>query len=256
MSLRDEEPIRRRRLPHFPILNGIWKPLFHVGFLVKLFLGAAFGMLVFFVMSFWLLLAWLAVLMFFAMQSFEATLGGDDRLDEWEEIDLHGGFFHLIWAAWMFMLSSLPGGFLLAATGAFHDPEGPVVSLVLLGSIVLFFPIFLLSGFLNEMSFFPFSPAIVRSLIARRFSWIVFYLVTVLGCFGTSHAVALLNLQLQELDDSAILAARLITGSVMSLLSVLWIFFYFRLLGRLAWILEDWSRTEDAEEEDDWDDDW
>ncbi|MDO4586997.1 MAG: hypothetical protein Q4C95_06820 [Planctomycetia bacterium] len=204
-------------------------------------------------------LGFIAILMFYAIYIFEASASGDNTLTQYPSFDILDSVVHMIWFLYVIFMAIFPGVllrkiiFLLLglhlteSVSAASDLAPFVVTtpiyislFCLAGSFFLFLPIFILSGMLNNSPFNLYSPEILQSLRNQKKLWGTFYLFSLIfliviyaflfvsfwQLFSVSKALESKRLFL--LGFNGIIGA-VTTGAV---------FFYFRLIGRLAFVLK------------------
>ncbi|MGD9127104.1 MAG: hypothetical protein PVH19_06965, partial [Planctomycetia bacterium] len=172
------------------------------------------------------------------------SAAGNRIIESWP--NKAGGGFNL--AGMFYVLAAL---FFGAVIGLVISILLPDVSWVIIQLLVIFctFPFFLVSCLENDSLMFPVSTITVRSVFARFSTWLAFYIEAVILAGIAVGATALIvhfaGLQLKALS----FACAIILGPLFTVL----LFIYFRLLGRLVWVCDEWLRSlepEDEEEED------
>ncbi len=161
----------------------------------------------------------------------EDTSDGLDKIENWPESmfsNLRASYFTLN----AVVMSALPGVAVSSIFISGGEPRGWVATPA---SVLLLFPIVLLSMLAQNSPMIPIDRMVWRSLKTSRASWIFFYIesLVVLGLAGAAGFVA------WQRDGIWILAA----AAVVIVAALL---IYFRLLGRLGWI----SAMQDVEEEE------
>jgi len=120
------------------------------------------------------------------------------------------------------------------------------------GCFVVLFPVVLLSMLEAGSCLMPISPAVFQAMRRSRRTWLVFYIESFVFAFGLLGYLVLLGFLLPLLADYCkveitipliLLAVALGVGPAILLEMI-----YFRLIGRLAWVCDEDSRRELAEE--------
>ena len=173
-----------------------------------------------------------------SLMIFEISADGGDSVDELPEFEL----FNWIGEAFIFVgLPLLISGVPLCILAHFYLPGFAILGTIL--GISLFFPVVLLSVMMNESPLEPLSFKVLWTIPRRFFSWAGFYVQTLpILCImvAITYGVWL---------HSAILVGVLVAPWI------LFVFFYFRLLGRLGWCIVETLRGATENDDDDDDDD-
>lgn len=108
------------------------------------------------------------------------------------------------------------------------------------------FPFFLVSVLEAGSPVAPISVNIIRSLFARFSTWVAFYIESaVIWAIGLGITFLLVQLVGDKPKVFSITCA-LVLGPLFTFL----LFIYFRLMGRLVWVCDDWFRSLEPDEED------
>ncbi|MDO4586648.1 MAG: hypothetical protein Q4C95_05040 [Planctomycetia bacterium] len=165
---------------------------------------------------------------------FEATANGDDQLEEGPEFSFIGGFGQFAWFGIIILLSGLPWYFLFSPLG-FGDFS------FLIGVIFLF-PVFFLSCMETDSLFALLSKNVYRSFKKIKGFWIKFYFFSVILVAFSLFAATVLLLAVAKNTDSFwfVLFASVFATFLFSITPM----FYLRVLGRLAWIIQEMEPDE------------
>ena len=180
----------------------------------------------------------------FALHLYDVTCGGMDEFEYRGEVAPFDYFINGFWLVFFSFAAILPGcfigNFLYQLLGA------PFVLYVMIRvSHAFFFPIFFLSSVEAGSMFAVFAKNILVSLFRQPFAWFRFYLLTGIlfvlsdGCFIPIAA---------WLAPSE--AGFLVLTTLFVFLFAIQSLFFFRLLGRLAWLIEETARQKRELEEE------
>jgi len=191
----------------------------------------------------------------FAVQFYDSTCGGMDEFEFKGEIVPFDYLLIAIWLLSFAALSTTPG---LVLGNALCQSLGLIADSPVTASLVIYvmirishwllFPIFFLSSMESGSMFAVLAKNTVASLWHLPFAWLRFYLLT-----GMLFILA----------DLCLFAAMWLSSLISFFVWIAFFFFlfalqtlfFFRLLGRLAWLIEEASRQKyEREEEDDEDD--
>jgi DNA-directed RNA polymerase subunit RPC12/RpoP len=254
--------VQRTPLPKYPFLNRILVPFANAGLwgrtiiatllcVAGVFIGtqlpAILGLATLFVVlsapfGVIILILGLTLLANTGYSLFLWTTVGNDlpEKEDWLEYRLLESGSFVVWLVLITILAASPGYLLLSHVAV--SPEwmselsvgSALVSvLLLLGSFILFFPVFFLSSMESGSYFIVLSKETGRSLINHTGVWLRFYIISFL-LFALFCLIILII---------SLLIHRLLIG--ISLLIPVWAFFsllYARFLGRLGWTLEESAR--------------
>ncbi len=277
-SAADVVPFRPRPLPKYPLTDGLFTPLltWRVMLRVLLSTGLACGAILlgnllpglFIVVSLafggTLLMLWATLQTNYCWSVFHFSTDANDDFDEWFEFSLAGslGLFFFIFCYSIlaatpgyFFSSFFPGDLYLEKMTPFGQTVLVANSAVIVRDYFLMrlshwivFPFFFLSCMETDSFFTP--------VAARTFSTFARYT----GIWSRYYGLVALFILLPEFVFVGVftLASRFFDGTLLAVLSFLFGFFgvnfftilYFRLLGRLAWVLEESVRQEESEEEE------
>jgi hypothetical protein len=181
--------------------------------------------------------------MSFAMYLYEFTSSGMDEGEFKGEIVLFDYFVYGLWLFAFSIIAATPGWLfseiLCKSLGFINDSaeSAPWVVLMMRISHWIFFPIFFLSSMESGSMFSPFARNTIVSLYRQPFAWFRFYLLV-----GV----------LFVLSDLCLIVVAILSGSselmffvgivVFFFLFAIQSLFFFRLLGRLAWLIEETDR--------------
>ena len=178
------------------------------------------------------------------------SAAGNDIIESWP--DKTGGAFSFGGIAYTFAAFFYSNGIGLIFAWPLRN-QGLNWFPVLVGICFFAFPFILVSALEVGSPMVPISMNIVRSLFARFMTWVTFYIesaiILAIG-FGTaSFLTSVIG------DNPKTLAITL--GVVLGPLFTFLLFIYFRLLGRLVWVCDEWFRSlepedEEETEEDEW----
>ena len=208
---------------------------------------------------------WACLQTHFCWNMFQASTDANDDIDEGGEFTLVGSFGLLFWMVCGSMLAATPGhlfasclpGEIFTVTpddGLVLHPPVIIRDYILLRlSHVFFFPFFFLSCMEAGSYFSPVSRGTLRTFARYTGVWIRFYVLASLLILSLDIALVGIWYLAVELfiagPNSSILV--IVSGIV---LGFFWINFFsllfFRLLGRLAWVLEENVRQEVDDEEE------
>lgn len=187
------------------------------------------------------------IVLLFAANCFLCILqdsaAGNRIIESWP--DKAGGAFSLVGI--LYVLGALFYCVLIgfAATWSLRN-QGIGWLPVQLGIVFLTFPLFLTSSLEAGSPMLPISLIMIRSLFARFTAWLAFYLETAvlfaIGIVVTLTLVWSIGPKAQPLS----IACGLVLGPLFTFL----LFVYFRLLGRLVWVCDEWVRSLEPEEEE------
>ncbi len=185
----------------------------------------------------------------YAFHIFTETANGADEFVEWPEYSFLGGLGQFLWVGVLIAIAGIPGAILFKFLHL-SSAVGFAFSATLLT------PIFFLSSMQTDALFTFLTKDVARSLKKAAKSWLCFYGVTYAFFFG-SIALAVFDIWLAvnnyvkpnvgekpHLQNVAFVA--LIFSIALSYIPAL----YARILGRLAWIIEDDARKQAEVEED------
>ncbi|MGI5831015.1 MAG: hypothetical protein ACOX6D_00555 [Thermoguttaceae bacterium] len=173
----------------------------------------------------------------FLVQVTEQTSAGDDKINEWPNLGLMsmiGRFGSILFLA---LTAGIPGYFLFSPLGLARF--GWVVS------SLLFFPIFYLSTADTDSFFCLLSKNVLRGMRLAPKAWRNWFLIS----FGLVTVTSFLFICL--LTDGIFRGREITRLAAVTFLSALFVtygvFFYFRILGRLAWILRERLQADSEE---------
>ncbi len=164
---------------------------------------------------------WLAALSAVIMTIVVESSEGNDEIHHWPAAVMSewvGEFFYVLFAC---LVSPLPGWLL----GRYVMQDQPAATLLFVGSLVVSFPIILLSQLDVGSAFGVASPRVIASLVRLPLTWLMFYseiALLVAFCVGATIAVELIL---------PILGYALVPFYIAAILLAA------RILGRLAWKL-------------------
>lgn len=161
---------------------------------------------------------------------FSATAAGDDRIDEWPELNMMGGIGQFLWMILIVFLGGVPGYLLFT----FFDL--PIVGFIF-GAIFLS-PIIFLSCMETDTLFTPVSPNIFNSFFLVSRAWRRFYLISVTLYIFAVCAMTLLLWEIVWVNEENQVSVFAVSFQLALLFSVLPII-YLRYLGRLAWVVQE-----------------
>ena len=169
------------------------------------------------------------------------SAAGNRTIESWP--DKTGGTFSL--TGMLYVLGALIFGSVIGIAIALSLVE--VNGTIILMLVNFFtFPFFLTSSMEADSPLLPISPVMFRSLFARFTTWFVFYLeAAILYTIAIGATVMIVFLIGSKLAVLATTCA-LVLGPLFTFL----LFIYFRLLGRLVWVCDEWLRSLEPEEED------
>ncbi len=185
----------------------------------------------------------------YTLHIFTETASGADKFEDWPEYSFLGGLGQFLWLCALIMIGGIPGAALFSVL---H-----LSSLVgFIFSTAFLTPIFFLSCMQTDTYFTLLTKDVARSLKRVRKSWTCFFGITYAFVFGTI-AVVVLNIWIAVHNyvvpnpgekaniGNAVFAAVFLSLAISYIPAL-----YARILGRLAWIIEDdvRKRTE-AEQE-------
>lgn len=239
--------MREQSSPRFPLVNGFFRPFLYGPFWIFTSCILVFGILSYFLIGRrgfgpglgfgWI--AWIPLLVYYAMEIFQETAAGYDKIHvEWDDFDYHEALHHALWGLYHFAIASVPG--LILATFFYEAfPRDVPFRAVLFPvvSILLIAPHCLLAGLVNDSLWNPFSTPVLRSVFAKPVSWLCFYLLSAIAILS----FLFLSLQIYKFvlaTQQNRFLKRLVFGSMITPPAIFVTFCYTRLLGRLAWIIE------------------
>jgi hypothetical protein len=156
------------------------------------------------------------------------TSEGNNVVQAWPDMVFLDWMFEGLYVVMAALISCIPGWL-----AALLWPDQPLVrSAVILGGAVVFFPVILLSMLDIGSPLAPLSPKILGSFFRAPGSWLVFWLEAIL-LIAALAGIALALLQWSPLG--------LVVLTPVIVLASIW---YFRLLGRLAWVLAESTTSE------------
>jgi hypothetical protein len=152
---------------------------------------------------------------------------GNDAVEAWPDLVFLDWMFEGLYVIMAALVSCIPGWLL-----ALPWPDEPLIrAAAIAGGAVVFFPIVLLSMLDVGSPLAPLSPKILVSLVRAPLWWLVFWIESGL-LIGGLVAVAVAIYQWAP-------AAVVLMAPIIVLVS----FWYFRLLGRLGWVLSEKTMT-------------
>jgi uncharacterized protein YbaR (Trm112 family) len=162
------------------------------------------------------------------------TSEGLDRVENWPEGNLLGGIRAALVIFYALVLSLVPAGAICTVIGGFVEGSWLVIPPL---SLLLLFPLFLVSMLEADSALEPFSSDVWQSLSDIREVWILMYVISgaIWGLVGLIDWLTSEAIPVQE--------ARIVIGP---LVLTAGLFVYYRLLGRLALMLA--TRPEDDDE--------
>ncbi len=177
---------------------------------------------------------WIFCALPFLLQITEQTSDGDDKISDWPELSPIPMFCRLGWFFLLVLTAGIPGYFIFGAIGLGHF--GFMLTLFIL------FPVFYLSTADTDSFFCLLSKDILRGVKVAPGAWRNWYFLSFVLTVVTLLLFFVLVgegiFYLRGVFHTVIVAA------VCALMVTLGVFLYFRLLGRLAWILRDRLRDE------------
>ncbi len=259
----DAVPFERTPLPAYPFVTRIFRSfrdpflitrtllalfLFYAGYGIGMLLPGLWGVISGAFGTYCILMG-LGVMANTCHNLFHWTASGNDvpYKDEWIEYQFVDSNVFAVWLFLVAILAATPGYFVTEAlTDLRPAAENNMADMlrdffILLASFWLFFPILFLSSMESGSYFMLLAPGTLRSIPYRTGVWIRFYLLTGL------MAVLLVTL--------GHVSAFYVTSALMFFLLPLPLFtlftlLYFRLMGRLAWTLEELNRQDIDDERD------
>ena len=275
-------PSARPKLPRWPLVQGVfsflltpgaivcWSMLSFMGTLLFSLLLAAFalgqiataatwlGSMAFLTISFFLGLLFALINAIFCLTILQESAAGNHVIEEWPNLttlEYLGEVFILINSMLVTVVAALLVTYPLAGLGLLKAFSEVVC-------IVILFPVVLLSMLEAGSCLAPISLSVLQTICRSWRSWLVFYAESFVLTFGLLGYIALLSVVPPLLDD--ICQPKILTlldililmlfyamvfvivfGVPMALAEMI----YFRLIGRLAWVCDEDSRRELAEEE-------
>jgi DNA-directed RNA polymerase subunit RPC12/RpoP len=152
---------------------------------------------------------------------------GNDAVEAWPDIVFLDWMFEGLYVIMAALVSCVPGWLL-----SWLWPDDPLVRTgVIVGGALVFFPIVLLSMLDVGTPLAPLSPKILASLGRAAGSWLFFWI---------ESAILLAGLAGAAFANFRIAPAALVLAAPLFVLFSVW---YFRLLGRLAWVLAEKTVT-------------
>jgi hypothetical protein len=180
--------------------------------------------------------AFVAVYCYFAtflMHFYSSSSSGMDKAEFEGEITPFDYFINGLWLFAFLFVATLPG-FLLGNLLTHFLGVSLVMYVMMRASHWLFFPIFFLSSMEEGSMFAVLAKNTIISLYRQPYSWLRFYLLTGV-LFAFSELCFILVALWLGLDALIQITLFLFLFGIQAL-------FFFRLLGRLAWLLEETER--------------
>lgn len=175
----------------------------------------------------------------------QESAAGNKKIEEWPGMAVFEYFMEAF-----FVINSLLGavaiGWFLSYPLAGIETARATVEIV---CFVAFFPILLLSMLESESFLVPVSLPVYAGIRRSWRTWLVFYIESMLMTFGLLAIVGLMIFLLDHYSAHVTIPIALMAVAVCVAPAVLLEMLYFRLLGRLAWVCDEDSRRELAEEE-------
>jgi ssDNA-binding Zn-finger/Zn-ribbon topoisomerase 1 len=163
------------------------------------------------------------------------TSEGLDRVENWPEGNVFGGLRAALLIFYGLVLSLVPAGAICSVIGGFVEGSWLVIPPL---SVLLLFPLFLLSMLEADSALEPFSSDVWQSLSEAREAWIGMYVISGV-IWGLVGLIDWLTSEMIPIQEARIVIGPLVfTGGLLV---------YYRLLGRLAWMLA--VRLDDADVE-------
>jgi hypothetical protein len=185
----------------------------------------------------------LGYFMFFAMYLYDFTSSGMDEGEFESEFIPFDYFVNGFWLLTFSVIAATPGWFL--GTFLFHTLEiitdssvsTPLIVVMMRISHWFFFPIFFLSSMEAGSMFALFAKNTIVSLYRQPFAWFRFYLLT-----GVLFVLFDICLLLVAASFGATEVMIFVGIALFFFLFAIQTLFFFRLLGRLAWLIEETDR--------------
>ncbi len=247
----DDLPGRRPTLPKWPLLKGVLTfplrpgPLLRIGLLtfwllVLVGLSAAaatnlmgggysaFTGVLFLAASIIVGVIWVAAVSGCWITILTESSDGNDRIERWPDLMFVDWMFDGFFVVMAGTVSVVPGWGISAWAGLQGAPSWITMG----ASLLVCFPVVLLSMLEINSPAGVLAPMVVRSLFRRFFDWTLFYLQAAIVVGGTT-ALVVVGLRF---NPYWVLAAAPVAVAVS--------FWYFRLLGRLGWCIAEASGSE------------
>ncbi|MDD3587057.1 MAG: hypothetical protein PHQ75_07730 [Thermoguttaceae bacterium] len=183
---------------------------------------------------------WFVFLAINAMTIFVQTKNGDDRVQTWALFRTDFAIQYFIWIALLGCIALIPGQ--LISAGLFLQGCPAWRLLFIPASLYLLFPLFFLSVTQADTGLELFQKRIWKSVLFQPLHWLVYYLLALplcLGFVGASVASYLLVACFLEVNYFVIQLLFLPVAPLLCQVFRWSIYLYFRLLGTLAWNLND-----------------
>ncbi len=204
-----------------------------------------------------LILCWLLPVCRIGALIFECSLAGDNKLKGLYEFDwsisynerLNELYDWIFRTVWLLLISSIPGVLLvffvqIVSGGAKVNLTQMAIGCLFV-SVFIFMPVFLLSSLSNESNYDFISKEVFRSIKSAFSSWRDFYSAAILILFVFTASCLLFYGLIERCGFAKSVSgsewtrggnAVLVSG--FTVLIVLALYFYLRLLGKLGWVIE------------------
>ena len=161
---------------------------------------------------------------------FSATAAGDDRIDEWPELNMMGGIGQFIWLILLVFFGGIPGYLLFSLF------DYPIFGFIL-GAIFLS-PMIFLSCMETDTLFTPISANIFRSFSVAARAWRRFYIISMILYILAVCIMTLLLWEIVWMNEENRVSVFAVSFQIALLFSILPVI-YLRYLGRLAWVIQE-----------------
>lgn len=171
------------------------------------------------------------------------SAAGNDIIESWP--DKEGGGFSGAGFSFTFAALFYSGGIGLLLTWPLRN-SGTEWFLALFGIGFFLFPLSLVMALETGSPMAPISINIIRSFLARLSTWVTFFIESAILCAVGLGITFLLIAIFGARPKMLSVICALVLGPIFTFL----LFIYFRLLGRLAWVCDDWFRSLEKEEDE------
>lgn len=257
----------RPKLPPYPMFTGIfsmfadastmswfiWLTLFltlpmtlPIGIVLLIFIHPFFAVvsiIMFLVSGLWAVfgLSFLAIALNCFLAILQDSAVGKKRIESWPN-KTEGGYF----TGSIFVIAALSYsigvGWLIGWLFHYNDCYWYLILLIV---YFFTFPFFLVSLLEVGSPLIPISKIMLRSFFACFLTWITFYVESAILCAIGLGGIAITLILLPHYNTILCILCAFLLGPLFTFLS----FLYFRLLGRLVWVCDNWLRSLESDEE-------
>ena len=271
----NEEPSELPELPRHPFFTRLLTPFYMVGFLFRFSIMIAgiflpiLGVLSFYikriswnegtrilplrnflnclwedkVLQFFFCFGLSALVVPPLFHIFTQTANGDDKFEDWPELNIVGGIGQFLWLLVLGMIGGLPGYILGSFFGVGFGFLGFIISVQLLT------PIFFLSCMESDTLFLLITKTVLKSLVTVWKAWLKYYILVATFLFCSLSFIILVLWYIAKESLAGHWSDKPVAALILSILFGFVPAIILRWLGRLAWIIADDANKRQAENE-------